>query len=93
MEYEEYLEARETLWQSLPSDMKENITKTKQELQRRKQIMQRERLNPQIENKDKKVSAAYYWQKYDELCNLEEQAGLTEVAKIFCKAQALKIKK
>lgn len=90
MNYHDYLEARETIWQMTPIKLKEQIIATKDQLARRKEIMERERRNPQVSNKEKKTAAIFYWQKYDELCKLEEQAGLTEVAKNFCKAQAVK---
>lgn len=80
--YDDYFEARESLWNSLSEQTKIEISAVKEQTLRRKQIAEQAR--------NDKTSWFYYWQKYDELCKLEKEAGLTDLAKAFCEFQAKK---
>ena len=93
MTYQEYLEARNIIWQQLPSRLKEQINVTKEQLEHRYQIMLNEKRLPKNMQQIGRTPAWEYNKKYEELCKLEEQAGLTEIAKNFCEAQARKMRR
>lgn len=81
--YNDYREARKSLMQSLGQESKQKLEFLKEQMEQRKRIS---------EIKKTKFDRAAYDDKYDELCALEQHLGLTDLAKAFCKSQAIKYK-